>query len=191
MCGSSKFAALKTLYAWLYGHPGKKLLFMGSEFAQFIEWDYKKELDWNLLEYGSHAGVQAWVRALNKLYRRNNALFAKDGDWDGFQWLNVEDRKNSVFAFMRADGEKRLVCVYNFSVSGYAKYDIALPGSGKLRLLLSSTDPRFGGTDGQTNSQDDIFPKKTAKARQNELNGLPYSATLTLPGTSALFYDYR
>jgi 1,4-alpha-glucan branching enzyme len=176
----AKFSALKTLYGWLYGHPGKKLLFMGSEFAQFIEWDYKKQLDWFLLEYESHTCVQAWVSALNKLYRKHSALYAKDDGWEGFRWLNVEDRKNSVFSFMRSDGDEHIVCVYNFSVQDFATYDVALPEPGELRLLLSSEES--AGTKGT---------KKTVTARKKELNGLPYYATLALPGASALFYSYR
>jgi len=205
---TEKFASLKTLYGWLYGHPGKKLLFMGSEFAQFIEWDYKKELDWFLLEYGSHAGMQAWVRALNGLYRGHSALFAGDGGWEGFQWLNVEDRRNSVFAFMRMDGDAKIVCVYNFSSGDFADYEIALPGSGTLKLMLSSDDPAYGGQPAINGEEPDcgggqntgafqdnpgaqtVVPKKTAAARQRPLNGLPYSAVLALPGTSALFYAY-
>ena len=171
----AKFPALKTLYAWLFGHPGKKLLFMGSEFAQFIEWDYKKELDWFLLDYETHAGVQSWVRKLNGLYRKHSALYACDDSWDGFQWLNVEDRKNSVFAFMRSDGDEHLVCVYNFSVEDFTGYEIALPAPGKLKLLLASEG----------------WVKKAATARRKELNGLPYSAALTLPPSSALFYSYK
>ena len=181
----AKFAGLKALYGWLFGHPGKKLLFMGSEFAQFIEWDYKKELDWFLLDYESHAGVSAWVRALNLLYRRRGAMYGLDNGWDGFQWLNVEDRKNSVFAFLRSDGKEYMVFVYNFSVEDFTEYDVALPLPGKLRLLLSSGDREYGPETGS------IRPKKTAIAREGELNGLPYSATLALPKTTVLLYDYK
>ncbi|MDR2036209.1 MAG: 1,4-alpha-glucan branching protein GlgB [Coriobacteriales bacterium] len=170
-----KFSALKALYGWLFGHPGKKLMFMGSEFAQFIEWDYKKELDWFLLEYDAHANMLQWVRSLNKLYRGHSALYANDRSWDGFTWLNVSDSKNSVFAFMRAHGTSRMVCVYNFSSQDFAKYDIALPEPGKLKLVLSSSDAKT---------------KKTALAKAQEHNGLPNCATLALPKMSALFYDY-
>jgi len=171
-----KFAALKTLYGWLYGHPGKKLMFMGSEFAQFIEWDYKKELDWLLLDYKSHADMLEWVRALNHLYRRHSALHADSEGWDGFQWLNVDDRKNSVFAFMRSDGKSHMVCAYNFSTQDFTQYDVALPKPGTLKLVLASSD---------------ATTKKIAKAKPKEFNGLPFSATLTLPKLTALFYIYK
>jgi len=170
-----KFAALKTLYGWQFGHPGKKLMFMGSEFAQFIEWDYKKELDWFLLDYESHTKMQKWVQALNRLYCKHGALHADNLGWDGFQWLNVEDRKNSVFAFMRSDGASQMVCVYNFSTEDFAAYDVALPHHGTLKLALSSSDATV---------------KKTARAKAQGLNGLPNSATLKLPRLSVLFYRY-
>jgi len=182
----TKFSSLKTLYGWLYGHPGKKLLFMGNEFAQFIEWDYKKELDWFLLKYGSHAGVAAWVRALNKLYREHSALYAGDDGWDGFKWLSVEDRRNSVFAFMRAAGEERVVCVYNFSEEAFAEYELALPSPGRLRLLLSSDAGKYGGRKDKSQP----LAKRGLRTREAELNGLPYSAVLSLPKNTALFYEF-
>ena len=182
----TKFAALKALYGWLYGHPGKKLIFMGSEFAQFIEWDYKKELDWFLLDYETHAGVRAWVRALNILYKEHSALYARDDGWDGFQWLEVDGRTDSVFAFMRSDGEERLVCMYNFSEEGFPEYNIALPMSGRLKLLLSSDDRQYS----RQKDVSGLAPKKTVRTRKQALKGLPVSAAFALPKNTALFYEY-
>ena len=182
----TKFAELRTLYGWLFGHPGKKLLFMGSEFAQFIEWDYKKELDWFLLKYGSHKGMQAWVRALNGLYREHAALYAKDDSWDGFKWLGVDDRKNSVYAFMRSDGENHMICVYNFSEEGFIEYELALPEPGRLKLLLSSDARKFGGRKDLSQP----LARKGLRAKAQELNGMPYSVVIALPKSSALFYDF-
>jgi len=177
----TKFAALKTLYGWLFGHPGKKLMFMGSEFAQFIEWDYKKELDWFLLKYGSHAGMQKWVRALNLLYREHSALFAKDDGWDGFRWLNVDDRVNNVFAFMRSCEKERVICVYNFSEEGFPEYEINLPGPGRLKLLLSSEDKRFDGRKDDTQP----VPKRGLKTDKRT-----FKAAVALPKNAALFYEF-
>ena len=189
----ARFSALKTLYGWLYGHPGKKLMFMGAEFGQFIEWDYKKELDWFLLEYSSHAGIQEWVRALNKLYKGRSALYARDGGWEGFKWLNVEDRKNSIFAFLRSDGDEHVVCIYNFSAADFDAYGVAMPGAGKLRLLLSSDDPAYSERPPASAFPPPalIMPKKSTIVRPTPLNGLPYSATLALPKMSALFYAWK
>ncbi|MDR3305354.1 MAG: 1,4-alpha-glucan branching protein GlgB [Clostridiales Family XIII bacterium] len=179
---ADKFSALRTLYGYLYGHPGKKLMFMGSEFAQFIEWDYKKELDWFLLDYEAHAGMRAWVRALNKLYRKESALYRVDDSWDGFQWLNVEDRRNNVFAFLRSDGDRHIVCVYNFSPVGHEGYHVALPRPGRLSLLLSSDEPPYAGKGSKVKSR--------ASAKDVFLNGLPFAATLSVPPLSVMFYRY-
>jgi len=175
----AKFAALRALYGWLFGHPGKKLMFMGCEFAQFIEWDYQKELDWFLMKYPSHAGMQAWVRALNELYCGHEALYARDDSWDGFQWLSVDDRKNSVFAFMRSGGGSKLICIYNFSEEGFPEYELALPEPGRLKLLLSSDSKKFGGRKDPSRP----LAKKGLKVPQNP-------AVISLPGTTALFYEY-
>ncbi|MDR0596542.1 MAG: alpha amylase C-terminal domain-containing protein, partial [Clostridiales Family XIII bacterium] len=205
-----KFASLRVLFAWVFAHPGKKLMFMGDEFAQFIEWDYKKELDWMLLEYEKHAGVKHWVAALNTAYAKRPPLYAADCGWDGFTWLNVEDRKNSVFAFMRiapaasasasgqagqagqgaasgggggasaAGNKSSMVCVFNFTPVRHEVYDIALLEAGTLTLVLNSDDTTFGG--------DGSKVKKRVTAKPKPLNGLSHSATLSLPPMSALYY---
>ena len=179
----AKFSALKLLYSWQFGHPGKKLLFMGCEFAQFIEWDYKKELDWFLLEYDSHRNVLDYICALNELYKEHPALYSIDDDWEGFEWLCVDDRKNSVFAFMRSGGYEHIICIYNFSVEDFSGYDLALPEKGKLRLLLSSEKYILSGEKKKS-------VKSVAAVHKQELNGLPYQATFVLPGTSCLFYSF-
>ena len=171
-----KFSALKTLFGWQFGHPGKKLMFMGDEFAHFIEWDYKKELDWFLLEYDSHRGMLSWVSELNRLYRENAALYSIDDGWAGFKWLTVDDRENSIFAFMRSSENEHVVCIYNFSVADIKKYEVAIPEKGKLRLLLSSEGPKG--------------IKKAVAVHKKELNGLPYTGVFNIPKLSALFYSF-
>jgi 1,4-alpha-glucan branching enzyme len=178
-----KFASLRTLYGWLYAHPGKKLVFMGDEFAQFIEWNYKQELDWMLLGYDKHRGMKDWVAALNGAYSRRRSLHAADGGWDGFSWLNVEDRENSVFAFLRTDGKDPVVCVFNFTPVAHAAYDVALPSAGTLSLLLNSDDVSYGGTG--------TAPKKRVRSRARALNGFEHAATLSLPPLSAMYYAFR
>jgi 1,4-alpha-glucan branching enzyme len=193
-----KFASLRALFGWLIAHPGKKLMFMGDEFAQFIEWDYKRELDWALLGYDKHRGMKDWVAALNALYAGRKALHAADGGWDGFTWLNVEDRKNSVFAFLRSydpgeDGRADfIVCVFNFTPVAHRSYDVALPEAGTLTLLLDSNDERYGGAPPGVN--DDAAPapaKKRAVARTRGLNGMPRSATLSVPPLCAMYYAFK
>jgi 1,4-alpha-glucan branching enzyme len=225
----AKFASLRTLMAWLFAHPGKKLMFMGDEFAQFTEWNYKSELDWMLLDYDMHRGMREWVAALNKVYSKRLALHAADDGWDGFMWLNVEDRANSVFAFMRShapvDGgdAERVVCVLSFTPVAHRSYDVALPEPGTLSLMLNSNDERYGGpfvpgsgegegdaaasdagsgaaADASASASADAPAraaaqaaapaKKRAKARKRHLNGLDYSATLSIPPLCALYYRY-
>ena len=116
-----KFSTLRALYGFMYAHPGKKMMFMGDEFAQFIEWSEKKQLDWFLLEYDSHFNMQSYVRRLGRYYKRNRALYEVDDKWDGFTWLDVDNRNWSTLAFMRNSAERagkvrRLVAVFNLSL---------------------------------------------------------------------------
>jgi 1,4-alpha-glucan branching enzyme len=179
---NEKFASLRTLYAYMFAHPGKKLMFMGDEFAQFIEWDYKKELDWLLLDFDAHRGVQSFVRDLNACYRRRNAFFGADDSWDGFTWLNVDDRENSVFAFLRSSGRSRLVCVFNFTPVRREGYCVALPEPGTLSLLLNSDKVVYGGEGTPVASR--------IRSKQMHLNGFSNGAGMTLPPLSALYYSF-
>jgi 1,4-alpha-glucan branching enzyme len=148
-----KFNSLKTLYGFMYAHPGKKLLFMGDEFGQFIEWDYKKQLDWFLLDYDAHRGIAEYVKALNKLYQSKDAFWANDDSWNGFTWLTVSDKKNSIFAFLRNGENTKVICVYNFTPVAHENYNVGLPGEGALKLLLASSDPAYGsGADAESSS---------------------------------------
>ncbi|MCL2493748.1 MAG: 1,4-alpha-glucan branching protein GlgB, partial [Clostridiales bacterium] len=183
-----KFSSLRTLYGYLFGHPGKKLIFMGGEFAQFIEWNYERPLDWFLLSYPSHDSMRRWVAELGRLYHNHGALYEADDSWDGFQWLNVDDRGNSVLAFLRTGRTKpptapdRIVCLYNFTPVAHEDYLVALPGAGSLTLLLSSDEATYSGAGMELRGRARALPK--------ELNGLPYAARLSLPPLSALFYQY-
>ena len=143
-----KFASLRALYGYQFAHPGKKLTFMGSEFAQFIEWDYKKELDWLLLLYPKHKMFQDYTAALGKLYLDKPALWQIEDSWDGFTWLNADDADHSAIAFLRrprAKSAKPIVCVCNFTPMYVDDFVIGLPAAGRLRPVLNSDDARFGG----------------------------------------------
>lgn len=141
-----KFANLKTFIGFYMAHPGKKLSFMGNEFAQFIEWDYKKSLDWFLLEYDSHKKMQNFVRELNFLYKKEKSFYQKDCEFSGFEWIVVEDRDQSVFAVERiSDRGRRVICIANFTPVDRYDYKIGVKSSGKYKTLLSSDEVRFGG----------------------------------------------
>ncbi|MDR0817851.1 MAG: 1,4-alpha-glucan branching protein GlgB [Clostridiales Family XIII bacterium] len=178
-----KFDSLRALYAWQYAHPGKKLSFMGNEFAQVIEWNYKQELDWLLLDYEKHRGMQAFIRELNRVYKKHEPLFADTEEWEGFTWLNVDDSAHSVFAFERKSaGGSRIVCVFNFTPVLRRGYKVALPGPGALRLILNSDDSQYGGAGGAGGASAAL--KKNVKTAEN-------GAELTLPPLSAQYYIYN
>ena len=182
-----KFAALRTLYGYQYAHPGKKHTFMGSEFGQFIEWNYRQQLDWLLLDYPLHKAMQDYSRALNSIYVSSPALYRIDNSWDGFRWLNVNDNMRSSIAFLRtSDTEgkgKYLVCVCNFTTVSYEGFVIGLPQKGTLTEILNSDDTAFGGTGTET--------VKTIESRKEAFLDMDYSAELTLPANSCIYYEYE
>ena len=177
-----KFASLRALYSFMFAHPGKKLMFMGDEFAQFIEWDYKKQLDWFLLEYESHAGMQKFVKELNEVYTGSPALDRIDDSWEGFTWLNVDDAERSTFAFMRSAGEERIICVVNFTPVVRENYWVAIPQEGKLELLLNSDEKKYGGSG--------VGPEQIIKTQKKGINKMDYSAAMTLPPLGAVYYKF-
>ena len=180
-----KFASLRTLYGYQFGHPGKKLTFMGSEFGQFIEWNWQMQLDWLLLDYPKHKQLQDYMRELNKLYTENPAMYEVDRSWDGFQWLNVDDSGRSSVAFLRSapDHDSYIVGLCNFTPVSYHDFVIGLPMGGTLSLILNSNEERFGGRGDEQ--------KKLIYAHKGGFWGWEYSATLDLPAMSALFFRYR
>jgi 1,4-alpha-glucan branching enzyme len=143
-----RFANLRAYYAFMFGHPGKKLLFMGCEFGQEREWNHDRSLDWHLLEQPSHAGIQALIRDLNKLYRDLPALHQKDCEPTGFEWIITSDSANNVFAWMRKGYDDRAQClvVVNFSPNVYYDYRVRVPFAGIWREVLNSDSAHYGGS---------------------------------------------
>lgn len=143
-----RFANLRAYYAFMFGHPGKKLMFMGSEFGQEREWSHDHSLDWHLLENPRHAGIQRLIRDLNRLYRDVPALHALDCDHTGFEWLVMHDADRSVFAWLRKgkDTRDRCVVVVNFTPQVYRDYRVRVPFSGKWREILNTDAEIYGGT---------------------------------------------
>ncbi|MBP3692336.1 MAG: alpha amylase C-terminal domain-containing protein, partial [Clostridia bacterium] len=176
---SQKFAHLRTFLAYMYAHPGKKLLFMGQEFGQFIEWDYKKELDWFLLDYESHQKTQAFTKALNKLYAKTPALWELDTSWEGFNWISHDDASQSVVSFMRKDSEgNTVICVFNFTPVDRQHYRIGVPKADAYRVILDTEKQEFFGK-GKGPSR--------YKCEDVGLHGFEQSIGLTLPGLSAVY----
>ena len=174
-----QFANLRLLYAYMWTHPGKKLLFMGSEFAQGPEWDHDGELRWDQLEYGEHRGVQSLVRDLNALLRAWPALFELDFDWQGFQWVDLTDWEQSIVSFLRKDRRGReVLCVFNFTPVAKTNYRIGAPRPGRWNEILNSDAEIYGGSGwgnmGGLNA-DDV-----------PCHGHPWSLRLNLPPLGAL-----
>jgi 1,4-alpha-glucan branching enzyme len=144
-----KLANVRALLAYMWAHPGKKLLFMGGEFAQEQEWSHDRSLDWHLLEQADHAGVQALVRELNRIYRDEAALWVHDHDPSGFRWLEANDASANVLAFARyaKDGSCALVCACNLSPVPREEYRLGLPQAGRWREALNTDSTYYGGSD--------------------------------------------
>ncbi len=141
-----KFANLRAYYGFMWGYPGKKLLFMGQEFAQWREWSEARSLDWNLLDFPLHAGMKALVRDLNHLYIARPALHARDCEGEGFEWLIADDSRNSVYAWLRkAPGEKPIAVISNFTPVLRDNYDVVLPLVGRWAEILNSDAAHYGG----------------------------------------------
>ncbi len=175
-----KFAGLRSFLGYMMAHPGKKLLFMGQEFAQFKEWNYAEELDWQILKFDSHRNIQKYVRALNKFYKKTPALWENDFSWDGFNWISHDDCDNSVIAFRRIDSKgKEIIAVCNFTSVFRKDYKIGVPKRGTYTVVFNSDDKKFGGTgEGITGS---------IKSVNKPLHNLDHSISLDLAGNSVIY----
>ena len=143
-----KFAGLRNLLGYFMGHPGKKLMFMGGEFGQFIEWRYDADLDWPLLDYDMHKKYQNYVRDLNKLYLREKALWENDHDWSGFEWLEVDNKEQSILVFCRRakDPDDFLIMLINFKPCCYENFRIRVPQKGIYQEVFNSDQEIYGGS---------------------------------------------
>jgi 1,4-alpha-glucan branching enzyme len=140
-----KFANLRLLYAWQYAHPGKKLLFMGGEFGQWHEWRANEPIDWALLDFDTHRGIQSLVRDLNRLYRELPPLHQHDFEQQGFEWIDCHDADNSVLSLVRRGNGQLLVCLFNFTPVPRQGYRVGLPEAGRYREILNTDAAHYGG----------------------------------------------
>ena len=174
-----KFNGLKTFYGYMIGHPGKKLLFMGGEFGQFIEWNYKQGLDWVLLDYDAHRNLKNFVSDLNGLYVNEKPLYENDCDWYGFKWIVVDDTQQNVFAFKRTDKKGKIVIIIaNFSPVAREGYRIGVEKTGSYKTLINSDDVKYGGK-----SDGNKIYKTTKIASHGQKNSL----SIDLPGNSVIY----
>lgn len=176
-----KFANLRAYLSYMTAHPGKKLLFMGGELAQFIEWDYKKELDWSLLDYEMHQKFHLFIRELNHFYLDSPELWEQDDSWEGFQWIQPDDAINNIISFRRIDKRGReLIIACNFSPVDREEYRIGVPKPGIYKAIFHSGLMKYGGVcEGAAES---------ITAEHIKQNGYEYSICTDLPGLSAIFW---
>jgi 1,4-alpha-glucan branching enzyme len=175
-----KFANLRAYYGFMWGYPGKKLLFMGQEFAQWNEWSESKPLDWNLLDFPNHDGMRRLVRDLNTLYKSKPALHARDCESEGFEWAIADDHENSVYAWIRrAPGEKPVAVITNFTPVVRENYDVPLPAEGKWREIVNTDAETYGGS-GKGNLGE-VTAERKASGR--------IAATLQLPPLGTIWLE--
>lgn len=175
-----KFAGVRSFLGYMLSHPGKKLLFMGCEFGQFIEWNYKQQLDWLLLDYEAHRQLKSYVSALNKFYLANSPLWEIDYSWEGFSWIVSDDSSNSVVAYIRRDKkENELIALCNFTSVTRQKYRIGVPKPGTYRVVFSSALPEFGGKGESTVG--------SVRAKKKPMHGYEYSIELDIEGLSCMY----
>ena len=175
-----KFRSLRAFYAYMMAHPGKKLLFMGQEFAQFIEWDYKKELDWLLLDYESHKKMQRYVEKLNKFYLACKPLWEIDYSWNGFKWISNDDNSQSIIAFRRIDNDGgEIVCLCNFVPVARSGYRIGVERKGTYKEVFSSDFKEFGG---------ETEAPRSYKSEKIPMHGYENSIAVEIPPLSVIYY---
>jgi 1,4-alpha-glucan branching enzyme len=177
-----KFANLRLLYGYMFGHPGKKLLFMGGELGQWREWNHDQSLDWNLLEYPMHAGLQRWLRDCNTLYRGAPALHEMDHEGGGFEWIDCNDSMISAISFLRRAKNRADVVAFvcNFTPVPRYNYRVGVPFPGFWQEILNSDAPLYGGS-GQGNSGG-------VEASPLPMHGRPHSLSITLPPLACVVF---
>ena len=182
--GIDKFRNLMAGYAFMMGHPGKKLLFMGQEFAQLREWSEERELDWFLLDNPAHKHIQNWVKKLLHIYRKNPALYELDSSWGGFEWINANDADRSIYSFIRKskDGKNQLLFVCSFTPVARPDYRVGVPAKKTYKLILDSDSEEFGGCGRQR--------PQSYKAVEAECDGRPYSIAYPLEPYGVAVFRY-
>ena len=179
-----KFKNLMVGYAFMMGHPGKKLLFMGQDFAQLQEWSEERELDWYLLENPNHAHIQSWVKELLHVYQKNPAMYELDSSWKGFEWINANDAERSIFSFIRKskDGKNNLLFVCSFTPVERPDYCVGVPEKKTYKLILNSDAAEFGGSGAER--------PLSYKAKEKECDGRKYSFAYPLPAYGVAIFRY-
>ena len=176
-----KFAGVRAFVSYMMAHPGKKLVFMGSEFGQFKEWDFNNELDWNLLDYPAHQELQRFFKAINKFYKESKPLWEVDFSWEGFSWISNDDYKQSVISFRRIDKSgKELIAVCNFQPLHRKEYRIGVPFDGVYAQVFNSDSKEFGGSG--------IENDEPIRSEDIPMHNFDQSISIEVPPLSVLFF---
>ncbi len=179
----TQFAGVRAFLGYMYAHPGKKLSFMGNEFGQFKEWDYRKQLDWGLLATTAHQDLLVFVQELNHFYRTNPPLWQADTSWEGFSWLMADNADEGILAFRRIDDDNnQIIAIFNFSPTPYRDYRLGVPLPGRYHEVLNSDTQRFGG-------KGNINPLPIT-ALPIKADCFPHSIKLNVPPMAAVFFRY-
>jgi len=179
-----QFANLRAYYGFMFGHPGKKLLFMGSEFGQQREWNHDRSLDWHLLAADDHAGLQRLVRDLNRLYRESPALYTLDFEGAGFEWIDHQDAERSLLSFVRRGrGGERLLVLCNFTPAVHRGFRLGVPEPGSWRERLNTDSAFYGGSNVGT-------PLGAANSEPVASHGRPQSVVIDVPPLAAVFFEW-
>ncbi len=176
-----KFANLRMLFGYMFTHPGGNLLFMGGEFGQSSEWNFQESLDWHLTQYDFHSGIQEAVKDLNKMYKNNPALYEKQFSPEGFQWIEYNDRENTVISYIRKGNDPKddLIVICNFTPVPRENYRLGVPKTTTLKKVFNSDDTKYSGSG---------MGKKTMKPTKAPWNGQQQSVLVTLPPLSVVVY---
>jgi 1,4-alpha-glucan branching enzyme len=181
---TQKFAGVRAFLGYMIAHPGKKLLFMGCEFGQTNEWNYKRALDWDLLKYESHRQLKDYVAVLNRFYLENSPLWQIDYSWEGFSWISSDDSTQNIIAFRRIDKAGReLIVLCNFAPVVRTNYRIGVPKAGVYQEIFNSDDTEFGGQ-GYTNL-------RQIQSEPKPFHGQKQSILLTVPPMSTVFFQFK
>jgi len=178
---ADKFASMRVFLGFMMSHPGKKLLFMGSEFGQFIEWNYKNELDWLLLDYESHRTLKKYVKSLNHFYKENPAFWQLEDSWDGFQWICTDDNTQNIVAFRRIDKNgNQIAVVCNFAPVLRQDYKIGVPNAEYYTEVFNSDSVEFGGGG--------VCNKGKLKCVKTPMHGMGQSLSISIPPLSVMYF---
>ena len=173
-----KFKNLKLLALYQITHPGKKLNFMGNEIGQFMEWRFYEELEWFLLSYPAHDSHREFIKKLNSIYLKENALWYKDDSWDGYQWIDPDNRDQSIYSYIRKGKKDYIITILNFTPVAYEKFRIGVPEKGEYRIILNSDDKEYQGAG--------LKNKRYTKAEKIKMHGFDYSIEIKLSGLTGL-----